>query len=206
MDGLLLDSERIALNTFLETCRALGLEDETKLFKQRIGASSSNSQKILKEALTGKVEYAKFRCLWSEKYNQAVDRKGIPVKKGALEALRYVRSMGLPIAVATQSKITEAEENLKRSGLIEYFSIVVGGDCVRNGKPSPEIYLKVASNLGVDPITCLAIEDSDIGVRSAHNAGMTVVQIPDIVMPSEQIKELGHIVLDSLADVCALKL
>ena len=59
---------------------------------------------------------------------------------------------------------------------------MVGGDQVRNSKPEPEIYQKAAQLLGVPVESCLALEDSNNGVRAAHKAGMFVIQIPDIIL------------------------
>jgi beta-phosphoglucomutase-like phosphatase (HAD superfamily) len=85
--------------------------------------------------------------------------------------------------------------------LLDYFEIVIGGDQVERGKPDPDIYLKAASALSAAPSKCLALEDSTNGVKAAVAAGMTVVQIPDLVQPNEELLQLGHIVLSSLADV-----
>jgi beta-phosphoglucomutase-like phosphatase (HAD superfamily) len=77
----------------------------------------------------------------------------------------------------------------------------VGGDQVEYSKPHPAIYLKAAATLGAMPEKCLALEDSDNGVKSALSAGMTVIQVPDLVQPSSNLRELGHIILGSLRDV-----
>ena len=84
---------------------------------------------------------------------------------------------------------------------MEKFVAIVGGDQVQKSKPHPDIYFKAAAILGVTPKNCLALEDSENGVRSAVSAGMTVVQIPDLVQPSLDLRGLGHIVLGSLRDV-----
>lgn len=62
------------------------------------------------------------------------------------------------------------------------------------GKPDLEIYLKAASSLSSDLSKCLTLEDSANGVKSAIAAGMTVVQIPDVVFPDEKLLKLDHIV------------
>jgi len=94
-----------------------------------------------------------------------------------------------------------AQEKLKNSGLLEYFQLVIGGEQVKKGKPNPDIYLHVADRLSVNPQYCLALEDSENGVKSAVSANMRVIQIPDMVQPSDELKQLGHTVLPSLYDV-----
>jgi beta-phosphoglucomutase-like phosphatase (HAD superfamily) len=115
--------------------------------------------------------------------------------------LEHVSSLGIPTAVATSTRTERAREKLLRAGVLDRFHEVVGGDQVAHSKPSPDIYLRVAELLRVRPRGCLALEDSDNGVRAALAAGMTVVQIPDLLSPSADVLELGHIVLTSLAEV-----
>jgi len=79
--------------------------------------------------------------------------------------------------------------------------VVVGGDQVERSKPDPEIYLCAAARLGVEPRHCLALEDSDNGVRAAVAAGMHVAQVPDLVRPSPELLRLGHQVFESLTEV-----
>lgn len=78
---------------------------------------------------------------------------------------------------------------------------MIGGDQLTHSKPDPEIFLKAASNLLCEPTHCIAFEDSPNGVKSAVSAGMTVVQIPDLIKPDSALLELGHIVLDKISDV-----
>jgi beta-phosphoglucomutase-like phosphatase (HAD superfamily) len=105
------------------------------------------------------------------------------------------------MAVATSSRTEHAREKLRQAGLLDRFRIVIGADQVHRPKPDPEVYLKVAEFLGVEPRSCLALEDSEYGVRAAHAAGMTVVQVPDMIQPTADLRALGHIVLESLKEV-----
>ncbi|RBG44938.1 HAD family phosphatase, partial [Xanthomonas oryzae pv. oryzae] len=67
-------------------------------------------------------------------------------------------------------------------------------------KPAPDIYLLAARALAVDPTLCLVLEDSPIGVRAALAAGMTPIQIPDLLEPDAAVRALGHRILPSLGD------
>jgi len=93
------------------------------------------------------------------------------------------------------------KKRLKHAGLLEYFDLIIGGDQVEKGKPHPDIYLLVTENLLVNPQRCLALEDSENGVKSAVSTQMSVIQIPDMMQPSEELKQLGHTILASLEDV-----
>ena len=201
MDGLLLDSERIALAAFNETCAHFKLDDQTELFLRCIGTNEALGTQVLKAGLEGKADYREFGRIWDGKYFEATNRKAIPLKDGAVETLDHFAKIGVPAAVATSTSAARAKQKLLDAGILTRFKVVVGGDQVERGKPKPDIYLKTAQLLRVAPENCLALEDSENGVRSALGAGMTVIQIPDLVKPSSEMRALGHIILDSLRDV-----
>jgi HAD superfamily hydrolase (TIGR01509 family) len=203
MDGLLLDTERIALSAFLETCDQLGICAQRDLFVRCIGTNPSLGREVLKQGLQGQVDHLLFEQVWDSKYADRTSNGPIPLKEGAAELLAEVSSLQIRTAVATSTQTGRAREKLKKGGLLERFQAVVGGDQVQNSKPAPDIYLKAAEVLNARPSACLALEDSENGVRAAVGAGMTVVQIPDLVQPSDYLLTLGHIVLPSLSDVAA---
>ena len=72
---------------------------------------------------------------------------------------------------------------------------------VQNGKPEPDIYLLAAEKLGLKPQECIALEDSQNGIKSAGSAGCKTVMVPDLDGPSEEIKPLLYGVADGLKDV-----
>ena len=200
MDGLLLDSERISFNTFRETLKQFNLKEDNELFYQMIGKDERSWRKLLKESLSDKIDTDKFARVWSDLYQREIS-KPIPVKDGAEALLTYLKELKMVTAVATSTKTKMAKEKLKNAGLLESFDLIIGGDQVKKGKPHPEIYLLVAERLSVNPQRCLALEDSENGVKSAVSAKMSVIQIPDMVQPSEELKKLGHTIFVSLEDV-----
>jgi len=201
MDGLLLDSEKISFDTFNETLKLFNLEKENKLFYQMIGKDEKSWKNLLKENLSGKTDPNKFAKVWSDLYKKETTSKPIPIKDGAVALLNHLKDLKLITAIATSTKTNTAKEKLKNARLLEYFQLVIGGDQVKKGKPNPDIYLHVADKLSVNPQQCLALEDSENGVKSAISANMRVIQIPDMVQPSNELKQLGHTVLASLEDV-----
>ena len=93
-----------------------------------------------------------------------------------------------PKAVATSSSAKQAAETLEAGGLADRFAHLVTSDQVALGKPAPDLYLEAARRLDMPPAACIALEDSEAGVQSAHTAGMTVLMVPDLKKPSPQAK------------------
>lgn len=201
MDGLLLDSEKLALNAFQAACLEFDLGDRTDLFMQCVGTNATLGTSILKNGLTGLMDFNEFVQSFEQKYTKLTQHSPVPLKAGAQILLEHLKSIGVPMAIATSSKTESANRKLKGSGIVDYFDFIVGGEQVSKSKPEPEIYLKTASLLCVDPSVCIAFEDSPNGVKAAVAADMTVVQIPDLIEPDDNLLKIGHIVLSSLADV-----
>ena len=201
LDGLLLDSERIALDAFNETCRHFDIEDLNGLFLKCVGTSQALGEKILMEGLPSHIDFSSFSSTWYENYKARIRNNPVPLKDGALDLLEYLSSRQVSSAVATSSKTERAVEKLRDAGILHFFKVVVGGDQVQRSKPAPDTFLRAAELMAVDPGKCLALEDSENGVRSAVAAGMTVIQIPDLVPPSRSLIELGHTIAGSLNDV-----
>lgn len=133
-----------------------------------------------------------------DRYHPIVHHQAIPVKKGARSLLDWLKEKHIPIAVATSTPRELTLTKLKLSGLLPYFSQLSTGCEVVQGKPHPEIFLLAAKRLQVAPKYCLVFEGSNNGVRAAVVANMQVYQVPDLVKPCAQMRELGHRVVASL--------
>lgn len=104
----------------------------------------------------------------------------VPWRPGALQVLADLREEGVPCALVTMSWRRFVAPIL--ASLPEgTFTTIVTGDSVAHGKPHPAPYLKAASELGLDPADCLAVEDSNTGARSAESAGCVVLCVPNHV-------------------------
>jgi HAD superfamily hydrolase (TIGR01509 family) len=201
MDGLLLDTERLALLAFTEACAVLKVNVDKTVYMQCIGTTEARTRNILTNALGDAFPYDELARLWSERYKTEAIEKPVALKEGARELLERIHAESLPMALATSTDYDKAVVKLKNTELFEFFDIVVTGDQVKEGKPHPETYIKAAEGLGQAPKNCLAVEDSDNGVRSAYAAGMAVIQIPDLVEPAADVRSLRHLILRSLRDV-----
>lgn len=100
-------------------------------------------------------------------------------KPGAVEFLDEMRRRGVLLGIATSNDRQIAQAALDAQGLSEYFSSVCTSSEVAAGKPAPDMYLKVAEDLGVAPADCLVFEDIPNGILAGKNAGMSVCAVDD---------------------------
>ena len=100
----------------------------------------------------------------------------MPWRPGARELLAALNVRGVPCALVTMSWQHPTDEVVRQLPPGS-FQAVITGDMVMNGKPHPEPYRRAAEELGVDPLSCVAIEDSPTGVASAEAAGCVVVAV-----------------------------
>ncbi len=200
MDGLLLDTERVCQQAFREACEALSLPMLEDVYLGIIGCNAQGIKKVICDGYGEDLDYEQLRIEWMNRYHPIVEQQAIPVKKGVIDLLDWLKAQSIPIAVATSTHKELAITKLKLAGLFDYFEHLSNGCEVSKGKPDPEIFLLAASRLNISAQHCLAFEDSSNGVRSAIAAGMQVYQVPDLVKPCADIIALGHTIRDSLSD------
>jgi HAD superfamily hydrolase (TIGR01509 family) len=201
MDGLLLDTERIALSTFIEACREYHFEPDLRIYDRCIGTTYARTQEILISRYGKDSPFDAVSKLWEKRYDEETLDKPVLLKVGARSLLRYLGTKGMKKAVVTSSSQAHAIRKLANAGILDCFQFVLCGDQISKGKPDPEIYLTACQKIGEKPPMCLALEDSDNGVRSAIKAGLKVIQVPDLKEPSVEIKALGHRIVKSLVEV-----
>nr|WP_109527393.1 MULTISPECIES: HAD family phosphatase [Nocardia] len=185
MDGTLLDSEKLWDIGVRELAVELGGVMTDELRHALIGASGPNALRLLFTGLgvepTAEAILAAGRFL--EVRVTELMTGPIPWRPGAKDALALVRTSGLSSALVTNTKRSLTEFGLDTLGR-DYFDVSVCGDEVPEGKPEPDVYLRAAELLGVDPKECVAVEDSPTGAMAAQAAGCAVIVVPcEIAVP-----------------------
>jgi len=183
LDGLLLASEQVHLDALRHAAAVLDVELPDSLLFSLIGRSEADSYQRLCAHLS-QVDVDWLVQQAHILYEQHV-RRGMPLRPGARLLLESLKQQQLPCAVATSSRWMAAINKLKYSGLLDYFSAIATSSDVSLPKPAPDVYLLAAQKLHIKPEQCLALEDSSIGVQAARAAGMTVIQVPDLLPPDQ---------------------
>ena len=204
MDGLMVDTERIARIAWQEASRAAGYEMSDTVFALMIGRSKRDSGELMRTHLGPGFDFEKTHAATGVLFEEIVECDGLPLKPGVRELLDDLSARQIPLGVATSTRNPVAAQRLEQVDLLRYFSVLVTGDQVTRGKPSPDIYLEAVRQLKIDAATSFALEDSHAGVRSAHAAGLKVIMVPDLLAPTTEIAALTHAIAKSLHNVRAL--
>ena len=202
LDGTLVDSMWVWREIDEEFLEPYGVEIPDDLQKEIEGMSFTETAHYFKKAFSLPMSVEELKTLWNrmayEKYSLEV-----PLKDGVLDFLRYLKEENLKVGIATSNSKELLMAALESLGIKDYFHVVLTGCEVGRGKPFPDIYLKVASELQVDPKDCLVFEDLPAGIRAGKSAGMRVCAIKDDFsnhMILEK-KKLADYYIDSYDDI-----
>ena len=199
MDGLLLDTERVGCEVFLELAAPFGIaRDKAETFyRSLVGTSNAHTRSSIAELISG-VDPDSMMADWRAGVDACMAAT-VPLRPTVRDTLTALAEQGHRMAVVTSTVKDRALEHLDAAGLLPHFATVVGGDEVTANKPDPAPYLEAAGRLGVDPRRSAAFEDSDHGVASAVAAGCVVTQIPDLRPSGLPLPELGQRLAGDLA-------
>ena len=198
MDGVLIDSERQSNEGWLWAAGQLGVDMPMWLIDSFKGAPAELCCKFFDDYYKGVIDYWEAKELRTQHVYKIRETEGIPVKKGVKDIFEYIRNYGLKCAVATSTRRESAEKTLHEIGVWDYLDAVVYGDEVEHGKPEPDIFLRAAKAIGVNPSEAVVVEDSINGIKAGYAAGMRVVHIPDTIAIDDDIWKLTYMVCDDL--------
>ncbi|MBR6273620.1 MAG: HAD family phosphatase [Lachnospiraceae bacterium] len=193
LDGTLVDSMWIWKQIDIDYLSLYGIKLPENLQNSIDGMSYSETAVYFKERFGIPDSIEKIKQDW---YDMSIEfyRKRVPLKTGALEFLKQLKARGIKTGIATSNSRELLETALDSLHVKEYFDSLHVACEVAKGKPSPDIYLLVADDLGIEPEKCFVFEDITQGIEAAHAAGMKACGIYD-----EISFERGHR-LDSVAD------
>lgn len=187
MDGVLIDSEPLWEEAETKLLKSKGI-DYDPLFRDKVvGLGQSELSKLIIREFGVDCSPEELTSQRIEILLQIYDEK-LTMFEGSKALIEDLRGGGLKTALASSSPMKAISYVLKRFSIGKLFDVVVSGDCVQNGKPAPDIYLRAARRLGVKPSECAAVEDSPRGAKSAVAAGMFCIAVPDKRLKAEQFE------------------
>lgn len=201
-DGVLVDSEMLSASVLMGMMAEIGLPITEDIFRSDfLGRSFANAASRA-SARFGTPLPEDFQLKYRERLLGRMEHELRPME-GVVEMLETVAA---PYWLATSSSPQRLELSMRVSGLASYF----GGRCstaseVQHGKPAPELLLHAAERAGFEPVSCLVIEDSEMGILAAQAAGMEVwhfaggahvkagYQLPADVKPDRTINDMREL-------------
>lgn len=204
MDGLVLDSEKLYARFWAEAAAFYGFSMTREQALAMRAANRSLGKANLLAFFGPQADYVQIRAKRIELMEAYIAENGLETKPGIHELLDYLHDQGIRTAITSSSPLERICRHLMPHGLDTRFDALCSGYDVPWGKPAPDIYLKGAASLGLNPEECLALEDAPTGIESAFRANCLAVVIPDLDQPDGLTLSRCFAKADSLTDVIGL--
>ncbi len=201
MDGLMIDSENLTFEGYLNVFSNRQEDIHVDFYKSLLG----NPLPVIYELFYKEYGYDFPIIEIIEEVHQYMhnyfETKGIPLKKGLIPLLKYLKTKNIKTIVATSSERTRVDYILEKANLSTYFDDSICGDEVENGKPNPDIFLNACKKISIHPTDAIVLEDSIQGIEAAHRAGIPVYCIPDMLYPPTNYASKTAGIVDNLEDM-----
>jgi mannitol-1-/sugar-/sorbitol-6-/2-deoxyglucose-6-phosphatase len=178
-DGIIVDSEPLWTLAEIEVFKTVGITLTDEMCRETTGLGTQDLVKYYSNAYpwTGKSSFQVYKEILETMQKFIFEKADL--QEGFLDVLQMFVDKKFPIAVASSSPLKLITTALKKFHLFEFFKIISSADNEEFGKPHPALYLGAAKKMGIDPVNCLAFEDSFNGAISAKAARMKLVTVPD---------------------------
>lgn len=201
MDGVIYDTEAFYLKHWIEVFDEYGYEMTKAIYINAMGRGRKKVKEYFKSVFGDDLPIDEMYIKKDKLLFEAIRNKEVPLKPGALEFLSYLKNNNIRTALATSAKRERLDIQLEDSPIVQYFDAIVCGDDVINSKPDPEIFLKAARKIGANPEKCIVIEDSEAGIKAAHDGKMTAFHVEDLKTPDDSIKENANMLFKNLKEI-----
>ena len=203
LDGVIVDTARYHFLAWKRLTDQIGIHFTEEDNERLKGVSRMASLEIIlgignrKADERQKQEYATLKNSWYIDYISKMTPD--EVLPGCLSFIRELRNANIRVAIGSASKNTPMI--LERVGIRELFDAIADGNNVTEAKPNPEVFIKAAEMVGINPGKCVVFEDAVAGVQAALNAGMMCIGVG-----SSEILKKAHFVVHGLNEMSLSKL
>ncbi|WP_066891655.1 HAD family phosphatase [Clostridium nigeriense] len=200
MDGVLFDTEKVYLDVWTRVCEKYGYKMTKEIYSKVIATGRENVKRVFKEEFGENIPIEEMYIEKDKELKIELD-KNIPVKDGAYELITYLKNENYNLALATSASKERMQKQLNKSNFKNMFDELVCRDEVKETKPNPEIFLKAADKLGVEPKECIVIEDSLAGIKAAYKGNMIPIHVIDLKEADKEIKKYCYKSFKSLSEI-----
>ncbi len=196
MDGVIVDSEPIWIASKQQMLREQGVKVPDTYHHQLFGTTLEFMWTHMQQEFNLPLTVAECIARGEEIRNEMLAKETVKSIPGTIELIKNLHQAGIPLAIASSSSnegIAKAVDGLK---IREYFKVLVSGEDCEHSKPFPDVFLKAAEKLGVNPKNCLVIEDATNGVKAAKAAGMICLGFENPAFTKQDLSLADGIVTD----------
>lgn len=201
MDGLMIDSERVTFECYQERLKDMNLTMDEEFYKTLLGKPIKGIYQRFYDVYGNDFPIQNVIQDVHQLMAERFETEGVPVKKGLVELLHYLKDNNYKTIVATSSNRDRVDKILAQAKITEFFDDSICGDEVTKGKPNPEVFLKSCQKLGVNVDEAIVLEDSEAGIQASYGANIKVICIPDMKYPEKQYEEKTFKILKDLTEV-----
>ena len=177
MDGTMIANKDYHDQAWINFCKTYHQDADIDDFINRY---SGKTNEAILELVFGK-KLSKAEILQYEEIKETMYREAyaphFKLVDGLVDLLKNVKNKGIPMAVATSAPTVNVDFVLDTGNIRSYFEAIIDSSQIKEGKPSPEVFIKAAHALGVKPEDCVCFEDSKAGIAASRAAGMYTVGI-----------------------------
>ncbi|MCQ2526037.1 MAG: HAD family phosphatase [Lachnospiraceae bacterium] len=190
LDGTIIDTEKYYRRVWPQALEHYGYHptDEQALELRSLGRPFA--PKKLKEWFGEDFDYDEVRSYRKELFEKCIQNEGVILKPGVKQLLDELRARNITIAIATATDVERTQRYLEMVGISDYFDKICSAANVKEGKPSPDVYIEACKQLKFDPAACFAVEDAPNGIKSAAAAGCRVIFVPDQTADEPEAEKL----------------
>ena len=203
MDGLMIDSERVTFECYQERLKDMNLTMDEEFYKTLLGKPIKGIYQRFYDVYGNDFPIDNVIQDVHQLMDERFETEGVPVKKGLVELLHYLKDNNYKTIVATSSNRDRVDKILAQAKITEFFDDSICGDEVTKGKPNPEVFLKSCQKLGVNVDEAIVLVDSEAGIQASYDANIKVICIPDMKYPEKQYEEKTFKILKDLTEVTA---
>ena len=204
LDGTLIDTEKLYRKYWPMALADYGYElsDERALMLRSLGRPFAPRQ--FKDWYGEDFDYNLIRQRRKEYVEGHIEKYGIDLRPGVKEILTFLKEKNITVAIATATDLERTTKYLKMTGISVFFTDIICATMVEHGKPAPDIYKYACEKLNKKPSECFAVEDAPNGVKSAFDAGLKVIFIPDQAPSDDSFKSMIFAEFGNIAEIKTL--